>query len=220
MRNSPFAPRTDHRARKAGVRIVPEKFLIVCEDTDSGLRYLEDLIDHMQLSSVTIVEAGRSGTDPKNLVAYTRKKLMADNYSRACAVFDGDVCRDGGPEKSRFDGAIESAKAKPPIATYVSIPCMEFWFLLHCEFTARPFENCASVEQALGKKIPDGKGYEKKEQKIFKRLTSQNTQCQIQAVQRAEQLRLIHERGYANPSTEMDLLLTRLKEMAPGHPRD
>lgn len=51
------------------------------------------------------------------------------------------------------------------VTVIVNNPCLEFWFLLHFESTARYFQNCDAAGKRLKKYIP---GYEKT-QKFYTR---------------------------------------------------
>ncbi|MBF0340814.1 MAG: RloB domain-containing protein [Magnetococcales bacterium] len=202
-------PKVDFGRRKTGGKSVPEKLLIVCEDSKSGLHYLEDLVDHLQLSSVTVIRTSSGGKDPKNLVDYTRKELNRQGFAAACAVFDGDVMLRGGTEKARFDAAI--AKAASGIEVYVSVPCLEFWFLLHYEETDQPFSTCDEVGRRLGQKM--GR-YAKSLGNVFELLHAQGDSWLEKAMARAERIRHGNpDQAYPNPSTGMDRLIERLRGM-------
>ncbi|MBF0629100.1 MAG: RloB domain-containing protein [Magnetococcales bacterium] len=193
----------DFTSRTSGTRPRPKKMLIVCEDSKSGLFYLEDLVDHLHLSAVTVVESSEQGTDPLSVVEFAKKRLKQKKYDEVCAVFDGDGVLRGGPEKAQFDGAITKAKADPAIEVYVSVPCIEYWFLLHYGFTDAPDQNCESICNRLGDKL--NQRYHKSIH-IYALLDPKD---QAQAMKHAKKLR--DPQRFTSPSTEMDLLIEKLQ---------
>ncbi|MBF0272171.1 MAG: RloB domain-containing protein [Magnetococcales bacterium] len=196
-------PKTTLSARRSGVRPRPKKMLIVCEDSKSGLYYLEDLVDDLQLSAITVVKPSEQGTDPLSVVTFAKRSLKQGKYNEVCAVFDGDGILRGGPEKAQFDGAITKAGAAPAIEVYVSVPCIEYWFLLHYGFTDKPDQDCESICNRLGGKI--NQEYCKSIH-IYSLFTPES---QSQAMKHAKKIR--GPQRFTCPSTEMDLLIEKLQ---------
>lgn len=217
-------PKLVQNPRNSGTKGVPKLYLIVCEDAVSGRFYLEDLVASMQLSSVKVaVFPSTMGTDPRNIVKCAEDKLSANNkIQKAFVVFDGDSALLGGTNKSHFDGAITLAAAHSNMQTFVSVPCLEFWFVLHYGLRDTAYERrfmdggwtfCGSVCEELGEKIADGKGYAKSERNIFDRLEKDVPQGRSQAVRNAQRLRGAAEKKFSHPSTDMDLLVQALEEL-------
>ncbi|MBF0212327.1 MAG: RloB domain-containing protein [Magnetococcales bacterium] len=195
--------KTTLQARRSGVRPRPKKLLIVCEDSKSGFYYLDDLVVALQLSTVAVVKPSEQGTDPWSVVEFAKKSLQQGEYDEVCAVFDGDGILRSGPEKAQFDNAITKAGAKPAIDVYVSVPCIEYWFLLHYGFTDTPDQECDSICNRLSDRI--NRKYCKSIH-IYPFLPSGG---QSQAIRHAQKLRSDSQR-FSCPSTEVDLLIENL----------
>lgn len=60
-------------------------------------------------------------------------------------------------ELKQYVNAIEKEKANNVIVV-VNNPCLEYWFLLHYEFTSKYFNTCGDAEKVLRKHLPE---YEK-----------------------------------------------------------
>lgn len=106
------------------------RVLILCEDTKSGLRYLQAAALHFRAhAEVDISHCGKN--DPLSIVveAIRRKSRFDKVY---CAI-DRD-------SHEKFDEALALAlttnKAVEVVASY---PCYEFWLLLHFRKTRKPF---------------------------------------------------------------------------------
>ena len=74
------------------------------------------------------------------------------------------------------------------VVIVVNNPCLEFWLLLHFEFTARYFDECNKAGKQLKKHLPDyektERFYTKQDQDIYLKLKPQLQD----AIQNAEQL--------------------------------
>ncbi|MDD4000554.1 MAG: RloB domain-containing protein [Bacilli bacterium] len=58
-------------------------------------------------------------------------------------------------KKDKFDCFCRNFEKNEKVLICESMPSIEFWFLIHYQYTTRPFRNCAEVEQALKKFIPN-----------------------------------------------------------------
>lgn len=142
------------------------KVLVICEDTKSGKRYLEDASQHFRVKiQVEIIHCGK--TDPKGIVkeAISRQKKFDHIF---CAI-DRDT-------HQNFDEALILAKTAEKVDVIVSYPCFEFWLLLHFGYNRKPYAAAGkhSAADLLIKDLctyPDLENYEKgKDLSIFKLL--------------------------------------------------
>jgi len=123
-----------------------DKVLIVCEDKKSAVHYFEEVRDSYEINTANIEIDGRCDSAPKSVVEYAikRYKLEAkteNGFDRVFCVFDKDT-------HSTYGEAIAlCAKQKPKGVFYSipSVPCFEYWLLLHFRYSTRPY-------QATGKK--------------------------------------------------------------------
>ncbi|HBB6896763.1 TPA: RloB domain-containing protein [Legionella pneumophila] len=123
--------------------------LIVCEGGKTEPNYLTELRNDLKLSSANIKIAGR-GTDPLSLITYALDEFDKTNdYNRIFCVFDKD-------QHSKYNAALKKIQAlnqKPknpiPINAIYSVPCFEYWMLLHYVNHSSPYI------QAGKKKVSD-----------------------------------------------------------------
>ena len=149
--------------RQQAKRAPYDMVLIVCEGEKTEPNYLQSLIDDLQLNTANIkVLKNTAGSDPRTIVDFALKEYRKEReYNRVYCVFD----------KDRHPNYIEAldvvnrakmAKGHAIIAT-TSVPCFEFWFLLHFTYTTKQYDTgpgsiCDNVIADLIKYLP---GYAK-----------------------------------------------------------
>lgn len=105
--------------------------LVLCEDSKSSRRYLEDANAYFRsFASVEVSHCGK--TDPLGIV---REAIAActKKYEFAYCVIDRDT-------HPSFDDAVRLANQNPEkVSLIVSYPCYEFWLLLHFGKTRKPY---------------------------------------------------------------------------------
>jgi len=105
------------------------KVLVICEDSKSGRRYLEDASLHFRVTVlVEITHCGK--TDPLNIVK--------EAISRQ-GKFDHIFCAIDRDTHETFDEALNLAKSSKKVEIIVSYPCFEFWLLLHFGYNRKPY---------------------------------------------------------------------------------
>ena len=103
--------------------------MVICEDTKSGKRYLEDACLHFRVT--VLVEIAHCGkTDPLSIV----KEAMSRQ-----GKFDRIFCSIDRDTHQNFDEALNEAKSSKKIDILVSYPCFEFWLLLHFGYNRKPY---------------------------------------------------------------------------------
>lgn len=103
--------------------------LVICEDTKSGKRYLEDARDYFRVRvEIEITHCGK--TDPKGIVekAISRQK----DFDRVFCAIDRDTHKN-------FDEALNLAHTSKKVEVIASYPCFEFWLLLHFRNSRKPY---------------------------------------------------------------------------------
>ena len=136
------AKNSKHLARGGNIREPYAKALIVCEGTKTEPNYFKELRDYYALSSVNVEIDGSCGSDPVSIVTYGKKlyrekKNSGDPFDKVYCVFDKDA-------HSNYDVAMNSIRTAIPKDTYIavnSVPCFEYWLLLHFSYTAQPFRS-------------------------------------------------------------------------------
>jgi hypothetical protein len=142
-----------------------------------------------------------------DIVDYAAKRGQAEDFDRTFCVFD----RDG---HAGYDQALrriaELNSVGRNITPVTSWPCFEVWFLLHFEYTARPFSRvqgssaCERVIRELRRHLPR---YEKGSAALYDDLLP----YQQNAITHAHRLERENVRtGSTNPATGMHTLVSYL----------
>jgi hypothetical protein len=96
--------------------------LAICEDSKSGLKYLNDASFHFRASlKIEVSHCGK--TDPKGIVKEALKHQK--KFDHVYCVID----RDAHPN---FHEAIALAKTSNKVSIIASYPCFEFWLFGYC----------------------------------------------------------------------------------------
>jgi RloB-like protein len=93
------------------------------------------------------------------------------------------------------------------VQVIASFPSVEFWLLLHFEYSARPFQTSAESQQALRAYRPD---YRKDDRDIFLK-TAAGLVLACQWVQRLKNE--LRTNGAVGPDTDMHLLVEQFRRM-------
>ncbi|UZD22963.1 RloB family protein [Algoriphagus halophytocola] len=94
---------------------------------------------------------------------FDKVQSLAKDYDTVVWMIDLDVIlketrevKKGQPrpldEFLKYKGFLDSVSN---VTVIINQPCMEFWLLLHFEFTQAPFEDCARAEKRLVKHLTD-----------------------------------------------------------------
>jgi len=186
--------------------------LIVCEGGKTEPQYFCELRSNLKLNNLNVVVTGECGSDPCSVVDHAIEKAKIEgDYDRVFCVFD----KDRHPNYSDALDKIQHIRLKKSqqIKAITSVPCFEFWILLHFEYTTRPFDSigkrsiCDSVIRCLKRYIPN---YEKGRADIFHR-----TKADIDtAIQNAKKVvEAAKSGGTDNPSTLVHELVQYLQSL-------
>lgn len=198
--------------RQKAKRAPYDRILIVCEGAKTEPNYLKEIRDTYRLSTANIEICGEEcGSDPRSVVNYAIDKFNRDqDYNKVYCVIDRD-------KHATFDAAIDKLRQTrlgkgTPFTSIISVPCFEFWLLLHFAYTTRQFcapgatSNCDLVIRELNKpsRIPD---YRKGALNIFS-LTKGRLPNAIKNAKRLKQHN--HSAGTDNPTTDLHELVEYL----------
>lgn len=201
--------------RRSPKREPYDRVLIVIEGSNTELYYFEALRDQLRLSTANIEVDPKSDSAPSSVVRYAKElyqknQRTGDEFDRVYCVIDRD-------EHPTYQDAIHTVKeAKPPNVFYMtrSIPCFEYWLLLHFEFTTKPYARsgtnspCDCVANDLRKYLPN---YDKGDLKTFREKVIPLVDT---AVENAKQANLAAKRNDTdNPSTEVSELVEYLQKL-------
>lgn len=200
-------------ARTKGKRAPYDKVLIVCEGEKTEPYYFTDARNYHKINTLNIIIEG-TGTDPLTLVQrakqlYQEQERLGDPYDRVYCVFDKD-------EHTTYQQAVDLIKkASPKTRWFVvtSVPCFEYWLLLHFTYTTQPFYSLPDLSAAkavvkeLKKYIPD---YEEGANSIYSSLIDQ-VKMAINYAKRAskDSVRNVTD----NPSTSVHKLVEYIRTL-------
>jgi len=191
--------------RKNASRQPYERILIVCEGEKTEPIYFKSLCDHLGLHTANIEITGNCGSSPKNVFEkgkeiFEKAKKEQNPFDRVYCVFDKD-CHHG------YDEIVNQVKLKKPKDTFfaiTSVPCFEYWLLLHFKFTTSPFGNAEAVISKLKEYISS---YKKGDKNIF-----QEVRMYIDfALGNAKRANEEANKNYTdNPTTRIPILVDKL----------
>lgn len=211
-------PRNRQSLNRRGPRREPyDRVLIVCEGEKTEPNYLIELISQWKLSSANVKITGDGGSAPESVIEYAIQRFEASpDYDRVYCVID----RDSHPN---FSEAVERVKqktltlregrkklGKAHFEAIVSIPCFEYWILLHYRYSTAPMARFADVRPWLHQ-IPELADYDKGRKRLFA-LTEPKLQTALTNAERAN--REAAEANTDNPTTQMPNLIRYLRELA------
>lgn len=195
------------KERKTCFRKSYDRVLIVCEGEKTEPLYFEEFKHEYDLSSANVVVTDASkGSDPMSIIKeaeklYKESQKENNSFDKVFCVFDKD-------QHGNYDKALYMlTKANSHFTAITSVPCFEYWFLLHFEYTTKSFPTASSVISDLKKYIPT---YNKNNRRIFDNLKPR-LQTAIQNAEKANQSS--KNAGTDNPSTKVVDLITYLLNM-------
>ena len=189
------------------------KVLIVCEGK-TELLYCNGLKDYYKLNSTNVEVCADGGSDPLGIskfafMRYRQEKSAGDPFDKVYCVFD----KDNHKNFSQALDAIRDANPKNMFVAITSVPCFEFWFLLHYKYTTKPFHAlsrasaCDQVIDELKIYLPE---YAKRADNMFPMLLDHLEFAKINATRVT---RSATESGTDNPSTQVHQLVDFLQNI-------
>lgn len=135
------AKKASELARRKARREPYAKVLIVCEGEKTEPQYFNGLKDHYGLHSANVEVCGDCGSDPLSIIGHARQRYreekdVGDAFDRVYCVFDKDA-------HANYMQGIDAIRSATPQGVYIpinSIPCFEYWLLLHFKYTTRPYD--------------------------------------------------------------------------------
>ncbi len=152
--------------RKQAKRSPYDRVLIVCEGKKTEPDYFKALIDDLQLNTANIIIAeNTAGSSPRNVVDFALEEYKkadretGEQYDQVYCVFDKDKHESYQEALDIILGQQKKGKRGCPVKAVTSVPCFEFWLLLHFTYTTKNFDTghgsiCANVIDYLKKHIP------------------------------------------------------------------
>ena len=200
--------------RKAGGKPTYPRVLMVCEGRETEPNYLEGIRRELRIPTAhwTVLPSAL-GTGPEKVVEYAEKLARSGaGWDDVFCIFDRDEhvhYREAIARAAALEGKIKPRGAASPLrfTAIPSLPCFELWFLLHFESVMRELGR-DEAQRALKRQMPD---YDKNLPDMFIRTKERlETAYSNAALERRHKT----ETGNDNPSTDVDILVKRLFEIA------
>ncbi len=194
--------------RRQGQRQPRSVTLIVCEGQTEHA-YFDALRRRLRLTNTEVLFPVPAGSAPINVVdCAIGKAKESGSYDFIYCVFDRD-------QHESFHRALNKLRdnaKRHPLHAIVSIPCFEYWILLHFENTDAPFDICDNVIDRLKNHLP---GYTKTDGKQIEEILNR-----IEEASQRAQLRFPDPTApLNNPHTAAHWLVQHLREIAAQEPR-
>ncbi len=171
------AKASERLARRKAKRASYDKVLIVCEGEKTEPNYFNELINFYKLNTANVEIDGTCGSSPKSvferaLELYQKEECKGDAFDKVYCVFDKD-------SHGTYDETLIRISAQKPRGVFhsaISVPCFEYWLLLHFRYTTKPYH--ATGSSSIGNEVlKDLKSvfpeYAKGSEDIFERLSDQ-----------------------------------------------
>ncbi|MEA1673472.1 RloB family protein [Nitrospirillum sp. BR 11163] len=196
------------------------RILVVCEGLKTEPNYFNALARQYRARNVIIKGSGGvSGTDPCSVLQFALECNKDDGpYENIFCVFDkeGTLEREKNLEAAcaKIDGISRKKRGTLKVTAVKSIPCFEYWVLLHFEFTTKPFvaaggkSCCESLISKIKGYMPE---YSKGRYDLMPRIVG-NVEIAIQRSENA--LSLLNGQNSDNPSTYVHLVAKKIISMA------
>ena len=200
---------TNNLKRSSGNKNPRGYFLIVVEGEQTEYNYFESLKRELKLSTTDVKIVPAYGGDPLEIVTTAYDLSQQKQYDQVFCIFDDD----NKPDK--YKQALSTAK-KYNVESITSIPCFEFWFLLHCCYTTSPFSSYKELRPKLESEmrkegiLQKGETYNKSDRLLYEKLKPNQEKAIIHAIK----LENNHpnEDGCTKPSTRVHILIDKLQK--------
>ena len=208
------AKAADNLKRRQSKRKSYDKVLVVCEGKKTEPNYFNELVAYYKINSANVDIDGSCGSSPRSVFKravdlYDIELKKGDPYDRVYCVFDRDT-------HETFDETVNNILSKNPKDIFyaaISVPCFEYWLLLHFIYTTKPYVqtgNSSPGEEVLRdllKVMPD---YEKGSKGVFSILIDQLEYAKNNSL-RAKNHAM--KSGTDNPSTTVHELINYLQNI-------
>ena len=159
---------TESFRRRPGRKSPRSITLIVCEG-ETEQEYFEAARIKYGLTTAEIILAENTiGPAPISVVRCAEDRCAEPgSYDKVFCVFDRDGHENFDRARERINTLAKRKKKPLPIQEAISIPCFEYWVLLHHERTDAPFHRCSDAIDQVRNHMP---GYVKADATIARQL--------------------------------------------------
>ena len=144
--------------RKRPSRDENDVILIMCEAEGTEIEYFRTIRETKLKPGVRIVVkwTGTRG-DPRSAVKRVMATVEKRAHSSTLSPFDDAwlILDVESPQNPNIVEAAKSAKECHTLRVILSNPCFEYWYILHYECTASPFQTSDAAKKKLEKHFPN-----------------------------------------------------------------
>lgn len=177
--------------RRKNIRPPKPIILIVCEGEKSEKFYFDGFRKEARISNVEIEVIGK-GRPGNSLLKFTQNKVKNESitYDQIWIVFDKDDLSD-----EEFDSIVSKAIYRNKMNVAYSIPCFEYWLLLHFDYYNTPLTTKDCIKK-LKNRFPV---YRKNLDDVYYRLADRK----YSAIENAKRMEDEHKKqGNTKPSSK------------------
>jgi len=208
------AKSTQDLSRRQKRRDSYAKVLIVCEGSKTEPRYFKELIDYYRLNSANVLVSGECGSSPKSVFEYAKmryreEKEAGDRFNRVYCVFD----KDNHESYAQTMALISTAMPKGVYFAITSVPCFEYWLLLHFVDKRQPYiaqQGNSAGNRVLSELKQEMPNYAKGSVNVFSSLKDRLDYAKQNATRI---LRDAKAEGIDNPTTHVHELVEYLQSL-------
>lgn len=177
--------------RRENIRKSRDVILIVCEGSKAEIK------------------SSPLGNDPLNIVNFALQETNINEYDQVYCVFDKE-------EHTNYKNALHKINQSfindIPIYAIPSVPCFEYWLLLHFEETTKPYQKTGkkSASDCLISDLKKHIKYKKHDREIFKKTKTHLNEAILRA-ERISKSQKINRTD--NPSTMAHKLVKTMQSL-------
>jgi hypothetical protein len=200
--------RTDSFRRASGNKPPRSITFIICEGEAEKTYFNAARIRYGLTTAEVVLPDNTAGSAPISVVRCAEARgREPGGYDTIFCVFDRDGHESFDRARERIRTLAGRTRNPLPIREAISIPCFEFWVLLHFERTDAPFTCCDEVTRKVRNHMMN---YEKANATIARSLMD-NVEC---AMEHADWLERSAEGSNQNPDTSVHYMLRHFEQIA------
>jgi len=205
--------------RKAKSRYSGDTVLLVCEGTQTEPNYLMELKEYLEIDQAAIDIIPSTGSAPSSVVKYAKEEIeracaKGNPYAKVYCVIDKDThlsYTSALADVKNFNESSRKNPCKTVLCVIPSVPCFEYWILMHYTQSTAVFGTGSSpcqhlIYTALRAQVP---GYQKADRSFSRKIIEEK--LSIARQNSAITLRSAVSAATDDPSTKMHLLIDELE---------
>lgn len=212
-----------YRQAKRQKNISKKSFLIVTEGKVSEIQYFDSIIREFGINTTDVILTPSKGTAPINVVQKVEeiiKESKDGELAEVFCVFDRDKHDSYCQALHRVEKLSKLYRKKcDSIQAIPSIPCFEYWYLLHVQYSRQSFSNSPSPCKDLIKVLKENQPFKTYAKKNKAKFYTQLAGLRENAIKNAKQV-IVDATGvnetlyYEDPSTRVYLIVEALQKIA------